>query len=379
MLLLVCKILGAALTAAGAALKLIKDLSKKKQAGDGNPTDAATRQKLDDKWLKIEVNLIVSGLVISVISISAEQFASNRRAEESRIQTSNQLREIRRLVGQIRTIDAKVTIPLAATNDLFLAMRSYLINCAAPFSNYISLNKNPRLEDLRQRHGITSVGNYDDGSPVLTFQLISDSLPSACANEPSLRPVYDLLQMLASENHQLRFYHGETGPSAHNGRTNIPADTLSFFLYDSKATVAQITASSELLCATSPRIRSAILSYDTSKDSAEIWLYERFPSDFWDRLQPTISRADIARAVIVLIIPEPKKGPLLKDGRAQADILIDGTIFLLPDLRVLTFRDHGMEISNLKGLKKVQERKSQIPIPAFASKYTATLPDLDDY
>ena len=385
LILIICKILGAVLTAAGAGLKLIKDLSRSRTASIVTNVDPAAQLKHNDKLLKIEINLIVGGLVISVLSISAEQFVSNRRVEEARIQTSKQLHEIRRLVDQIRTIDIELTIPLVATNEPFLGVRDYLASRALVYRDYKKW-KWTKIEEMYRQNPEINVRWHSekDDNLGLEFYLISDSVASVLQSEPSLRPVQEFLQAFGTKASQLRFCYTDVQPITQSAGSRLqknklePENTDFQFVFDSKGNATHGIDFREFLATFSPRVREAQLQYDTSTDGILLLLKARFPIENWERLQPTISFSDISRCSVFVVVPDLRNKHLESNVNIAAQVVLDGTRVFLRNIRSVGYLPRST-IEMTYGHTVDQEYWSEVPILPNTSIFMASVPELNQH
>src|ERR1039457_3071397 len=129
--------------------------------------------------------------------------------------------ETRRLVSQIRTIDAEITIPLVSTNAQFLALHAYIAQMALPYLGSDKFTESKLNELYRSNPEIrVDHSRLDDLTtnfePELDFRLTSESVSSSLVAEPNLRPVYEFLKALNSKACQLRFCHMDVGQTLDN-------------------------------------------------------------------------------------------------------------------------------------------------------------------
>lgn len=383
-ILIVCKILGTGLAVVMGVLGILFETH------DKVISKGLVKKRRLNKVGRIFLALtIISGTIALTAQIIE---ATNNRTKELENKARDQavlenlsvsVDGIRRVVEQIHIIDSRITIPLNETNDLFHALRSYLANRALPFTNHGSLSQDKLDAMLHQNPGIrfTRIVSYDGRYPDLAFDLITNSSPTAFVAEPEFRPVYDLLQTLASENHQLRFYRQSPSGSSESSYQDHKED---YKLVDSSGRCAVIKAHNEILCATSPKLFTAKLLYEPGTGRMELLFGARFSSDSWTRCQPIISFVDLSNATFLLALPEPNNGVFKSEKLTAADMLIDGIRFLLPDLKILKFSvtATGTSISGGYTVGTIipdweHDRDASVTIPTDAKIFTATLPDLE--
>lgn len=371
--LFILKILGVAITGRATLVGLFKrEIFETVEIPPLIVTTPPTPPKIGRRLTKHGQQAIfwaVFGILVSLVAQGVEQSLNIKRAREASRKTQEQMSllnesvdALRRLVGQVQTIDAAVVIELDATNQVFADVHAFLASQTAHLTNRGSLRPAEQLGILK---------NLTSGLPGLNIDLTSKDW---LTNRFAWADV--LLRELTSPSHQVRFYVGDS-PSP-SSKTNPPPTTNppSLKLRDSARRVAIISAAREVLCASSPRVRQASLHFEPGGGRLTLVLEARFPSDSWTRLQPTVSRVDLSRGTVLLVVPEPTVKLFSRTAPIRAQLVIDGTRFPLPDAQLLQFEGFGASFE-WTNFRSVQDEHAVVGIPASAIIYCAALPELD--